>query len=117
PPAGLFALAAPTFPPEPPGADIPAAPQPPAGVLIAMVQPGSPAEKAGLRRGDVVSRYNGTALAGPADLAPSRDKAPADAKELPVTVWRDGQTQEVKVPPGKLGFQPDPRPAPEAVAA
>src|SRR5438067_8800528 len=71
PPASLFALADPTFPPEPPAADASASAKPPAGVLVAMVQPGSPAEKAGLRRGDVLSCYNGTPLAGPDDLAPA----------------------------------------------
>ncbi|MBI2346985.1 MAG: PDZ domain-containing protein, partial [Deltaproteobacteria bacterium] len=39
-----------------------------AGVIVAAVHPGSPAEKAGLREGDLVLRVNGEAVAAPGDL-------------------------------------------------
>ena len=46
----------------------PAAAAQDAGVLIIAVQPGSPAQKAGLVRGDIILEANGTAVADAADL-------------------------------------------------
>jgi S1-C subfamily serine protease len=67
---GLLAavlLAAPAFAQQKPDAG-PAAPAQDPGVLVVAVQPGSPAQKAGLARGDIILEANGTAVNDAADL-------------------------------------------------
>jgi serine protease Do len=66
------------------------------GVLIDEVQPNSPAEKAQLKQGDVITAFDKKPIARPRDLA----QAVADAKagaSAPVTVWRDGHERTVNV--------------------
>jgi S1-C subfamily serine protease len=65
---GLLAavlLASPVFAQQKPDA---AAPAPDVGVLVVAVQPGSPAEKAGVQRGDIILEANGTAVNDAASL-------------------------------------------------
>jgi S1-C subfamily serine protease len=96
----LLALADPVF--EVPRAAERPLPQPPAGALLTMVLPQGNAAQVGLKPNDVLLRYHGTDLAGPADLKPLPESN--DAKQrVAVTVWRDGKTFEVQVRPGKLG--------------
>jgi len=67
---GLFAaalLAAPLFAQQKPDAG-PAVSAADAGVLVVAVQPASPAQKAGLARGDIILEANGTAVNDAADL-------------------------------------------------
>lgn len=67
---GLLAaalLAAPAFAQQKPDAG-PAVVTPDPGVLIVSVQPGSPAQKAGLARGDIILEANGTAVNDAVDL-------------------------------------------------
>lgn len=69
------------------------------GALVAEVVPDGPAQKAGLRSGDVVTRFDGRAVDSVRTL--SRSVADADPSEtVKVTVWRDGRPQELNV---KLG--------------
>lgn len=89
------------------------------GALIAMAVPDGPAAKAGLSRGDVLLTYDDTQLKGTASttavdaLTVARDKvdkaiqAGRRGANEPVkaTYWRAGVTQEVDLPPGKLGVQ------------
>ncbi|HTI87387.1 MAG TPA: DegQ family serine endoprotease [Alphaproteobacteria bacterium] len=66
------------------------------GVLVDEVQPNSPAEKAQLKQGDVITAFDKKPIARPRDLA----QAVADAKagaSVPVTVWRDGHERTVDV--------------------
>jgi S1-C subfamily serine protease len=66
------------------------------GALIANVQPGSPAEEAGLQDGDLVTKVDDQAVTSFGDLGVViRRHAPGD--ELALTVSRDGQEQEVTV--------------------
>jgi tetratricopeptide (TPR) repeat protein len=108
---GLLALADPIFETTPVVEE--KQPLPPGGVLLTVVVPGSNAARAGLRPNDVLLRYNGTALGGPADfrrLVPSVDPD----QSVPVLVWRDGKTRQepVLVQPGKLGVVLADKPAP-----
>jgi serine protease Do len=61
------------------------------GVLIAQVEPNSPASKAGLRSGDIVLEYNGKEIKNPEDLsiAVADTKVGSSAK---LKVMRDGKT-------------------------
>ncbi|MCL5022364.1 MAG: DegQ family serine endoprotease [Nitrospirae bacterium] len=66
------------------------------GVLIADVVEGSPAEKAGLRRGDVVTAYNGKEVGEPSHLRNMVADTPP-AKEVVLRILREGKTETVKV--------------------
>ncbi|MBK6427552.1 MAG: PDZ domain-containing protein [Blastocatellia bacterium] len=76
------------------------------GVLVVQVFPGSPAEKAGLKAGDIIIGYNGVST--PDNLIYDQAKAEADAKKLEsidLTVLRGSALQIVKAPGGTLGFE------------
>jgi serine protease Do len=61
----------------------------PRGALISAVEPGSPAEKAGLQVGDIIVKYNGVAIDRSADL-PTLVADTAPGKSAPIVVWRKG---------------------------
>ncbi len=66
------------------------------GALIANVEPDSPASRAGLRAGDVVTSVSGKAIANPRDLARAiGDNRPGSTVEL--AVRRDGAERDVRV--------------------
>lgn len=66
------------------------------GVLVGDVEPGKPAAKAGLKRGDVILKLNGQTLASRNDLQLQISQtAPGTAVNL--DVWRDGKTQPFTV--------------------
>jgi len=74
----------------------------PRGALIGDVTPGSPAEKAGLRRGDIVLAFNGQAIEETRELSLKvAMQAPGSSARL--SVHRDGRVIEVSV---VLGEQP-----------
>lgn len=64
------------------------------GALIAQVEPKSPAERAGLKPGDVITKVNGAVIHTPRDLAVSIAAiTPGDKAQLEIV--RDGKTQTV----------------------
>ena len=66
------------------------------GVLVADVMNGGPADKAGVKRGDVILDYQGNATPDTATLR--NDVANAKAgQEATLTVWRGNQKQDVRV--------------------
>ncbi|KQV70475.1 DegQ family serine endoprotease [Rhizobium sp. Root1220] len=68
----------------------------PEGALITSVTDGTPADKAGIKSGDVVTRVGGNDVNTPKDLSRLvADLVPGD-KEV-VTVWRGGKTAELNV--------------------
>ncbi len=75
------------------------------GALIADVMKGSPAEKAGLKRGDVVVEFNGTVIKEVNDLT-KRVAASAIGSEARVTVIRDGKRVMVPVALGEMPAEP-----------
>jgi len=111
--AGLLALADPVF--DRPRDRIAPLPLPPGGLLLTVVVPGSSADGARLKAGDVLLRYAGTELKAAADLPPLI-AAQAQNKEVGVTLWREGRTVERTVPGGKLGVVVASDPAPQALA-
>jgi len=72
------------------------------GALVADVTQGSPAEAAGLRRGDVIVAFDGREIAEMHTL-PALVAATPIGKEVPVKVVRDGQEQLLSV---KIASQP-----------
>ncbi|WP_207539531.1 Do family serine endopeptidase [Sabulicella rubraurantiaca] len=75
------------------------------GALLASVEPGSPADRAGLKAGDVVTQAGDRPVRGPRDLSGAVATA-RPGSSLNLTVIRDGQRREQQV---SLGTPPDRR--------
>ena len=73
----------------------------PTGALIADVMTGGPAEKAGLKRGDVVLEYEGQKIGDAAELRNKVAGTP-QGKKVELTVWRDKKKIELTVVIGSL---------------
>ncbi|OWY67922.1 serine protease [cyanobacterium TDX16] len=71
------------------------------GVLIVQVAPNSPAARAGLRPGDVITQINGTEIQT-ADSVQDSVEATNLGKTLQVTVNRNGSTQQLTLKPEQL---------------
>jgi hypothetical protein len=95
---GVLALADPSLERRPAASP----PLPPGGLLVRLVGPGSNAQRAGIRPGDVLLTYAGRELNSLDELRRLTD-APARGGEVELTVWRHGETRRASVPPGKLG--------------
>jgi len=67
-----------------------------AGALIGQVEPGSPAEKAGIQVGDLVTEINGKPIQSSDDLA-AQVRLGSPGQEVRVKLVRDGKEQEVTV--------------------
>ena len=65
------------------------------GVVVYQVQPGSAADRAGLRRGDVITALNGTAVNDQNSFRNTIAGA-APGSEVTLTVKRDGREQQVR---------------------
>src|SRR5258705_3488389 len=89
----------------------------PYGVVIEGVEPGSPAEKAGLKGGDVITSVNGTAAKTGNDLVNPIASAPIGSK-VKITSYRDKHMTETSPPladptrvfpnsAGRMSLQPD----------
>ena len=72
-----------------------------AGALVQTVLPDSPAQTAGLRRGDVVIAAGETAVIDPQSLLAEVDRAEIDAPLL-IEVLRNGQSLQLTVKPAAL---------------
>ena len=72
----------------------------PAGAAVQAVSDDSPAAKAGLQAGDVITRVNGTEITGSSDLVSLVSEA-AIGDTLAMTVYRQGSTMELTVTVGE----------------
>ena len=79
-----------------------------AGVVVYQVQPGSAAERAGLRRGDIITALNGTAVDDPNTFR-NIIAGSAPGTEVTLTVKRDGREQQVRATLGEFAPQPEQR--------
>ena len=71
------------------------------GALVTRVYPGTPGERAGLRAGDVIRKFNGTVVDSSADLPPLVGALPPGTK-VTLSLWRDGKGKDVKLELGAL---------------
>ncbi len=77
------------------------------GALVAGVLPGSPAEQAGFKPGDVVVKWNGKAVRGPSEL--SMEVAWTKVgQHVTAIILRDGQEKTLTVTVGERPAQPKP---------
>jgi S1-C subfamily serine protease len=65
------------------------------GVVVYQVQPGSAADRAGLRRGDIITALNGTAVNDQNSFR-NMIAGTAPGSEVTLTVKRDGREQQVR---------------------
>jgi hypothetical protein len=66
------------------------------GVMISRVEPGSPAEKAGIEVGDIVTSVDGSPVESTWDVS-SRIRKKEEGDQVPVEVWRDRKPQTFTV--------------------
>ena len=71
------------------------------GALIASVEPGSPADKAGLKPGDVVLAFNGQEIDDPNKL-PRLVAATKPGQSATLRIWRNGTAEDVKFTAAEL---------------
>ncbi|NPV27404.1 MAG: PDZ domain-containing protein [Firmicutes bacterium] len=70
------------------------------GAVVNGVVSGSPAERAGLKAGDVIQEYNGVAIKNPQDLVEQVAQTPVGSQVV-VKLNRKGKTQEITVTIGE----------------
>jgi serine protease Do len=74
----------------------------PEGALVAGVNDDTPAAKAGIKTGDVITTLGGKAVSSPRDLSRMvADLAPGDRED--VTVWRQGESKDLRLTIGENG--------------
>lgn len=66
------------------------------GVLVRGVEEGSPAEKAGLEAGDIITRFDGKAIEKPADLPRAVGNTKPGSK-VGITVFRRGSSKDLSI--------------------
>jgi serine protease Do len=71
------------------------------GALVADIAAGSPAERAGIQRGDVIRAINGSAINVSSDLPPIVG-AMAPGTRTTVRVWREGRSRDLAVTLSRL---------------
>ena len=81
------------------------------GVVVFQVQSGSGADRAGLRRGDIITALNGAAITDPNTFRNSIAGTPPGT-EVTLTVKRDGSERQVRATLGEFTPQPE-RPSDE----
>ena len=70
--------------------------QKPEGAIVGSVEEASPASKAGIEAGDVITKIDGRAVEGSADLSRTI-RAIKPGSKVNLTVWRSGKTRDIPV--------------------
>jgi serine protease Do len=73
----------------------------PVGALVSHVQPGSPADKAQLRSGDIILSYNGRTIQEVNDL-PRLVASSRPGSQAKLVIWRNGNKRNIDVTVGEL---------------
>ncbi|HYN25539.1 MAG TPA: PDZ domain-containing protein, partial [Pyrinomonadaceae bacterium] len=71
------------------------------GILVAQVQPGSAADRAGIRQGDIITAFNGTEVNEPNTFR-NLVAATAPGTDVTLTMQRDGREQQVRATLGEF---------------
>ena len=71
------------------------------GVGVAQVQPGSAADRAGLRKGDVITAFNGVEMTDP-NVFRNLVASTAPGTDVTLTIIRDGREQQIRAKLGEL---------------
>jgi len=71
------------------------------GAEVSLVEPGGPADKAGIKAGDIILKFNGAAINRSTDLPRIVGSAPLNTKAT-VTVWRKGKEIDIPVTVAEL---------------
>jgi serine protease Do len=71
------------------------------GAIVAGVEPGSPAEQAGVQRGDVLAEMGGSRISGAEDFDTRVRGYPARSV-FPLIVWRQGALRTLQVTPAEF---------------
>jgi Do/DeqQ family serine protease len=71
------------------------------GVGVAQVQPGSAADRAGLRKGDVITSFNGVEMTDP-NVFRNLVASTAPGTDVTLTIIRDGREQQIRAKLGEL---------------
>ena len=66
------------------------------GAQIRKVQPGTPADKAGVKAGDIILKFNGTSIEKSSDLPRLVGNTKPGTKST-VTVWRNGANRDIAI--------------------
>lgn len=86
------------------------------GALVSSVEPGGPADKAGLQPGDIILKFNGRPVEAASDLPRMVGDTKPGAKAT-VTVWRKGQSRDLPITiaefPADKAAKADSRQAPQ----
>jgi len=85
----------------------------PAGALVSQVMKGGPAEKAGIRIGDVIQAVDEREILSSAEL-PSIVGMSAPGSAMAITVWRDGEPRILKATLGDSSKKPAQQAKPKA---
>ena len=64
------------------------------GTMVSRVEPGSPADKAGIKVGDIVTRIDGNAVESSWDVS-AKVRGLDDGQQIPIEVWRNGKAQNL----------------------
>jgi serine protease Do len=72
----------------------------PTGVVVVQVEKGSPAERAGIRQGDVILSFNGKTVEDPPEL-PRAVAATKPGEKATVELWRNGKRERLNVTVGE----------------
>src|SRR6266851_3307822 len=78
------------------------------GVVVVQVQPGSAAERAGLKKGDVITAFNGGEVVDP-NIFRNKVASTPPGTEVTLTIQRDGREQQLRATLGEFTPQPQPQ--------
>jgi serine protease Do len=83
------------------------------GAVVVAVEPGAPAEKAGVQVGDVVLEWNGKKIDDPNEL-PRLVAAIKPGADATMTVWRNGKRETLRLSVGEVTAEADAKAEPQA---
>lgn len=71
------------------------------GALVGRVEPGAPAEKAGIQAGDIILKFNGATIEASGDLRRLAGSTKPGTRAT-VTIWRKGATRDLNIVMGEM---------------